>query len=86
MQQQWRRSGEMKDRMKLSLPQKIDGFMQQKWRRSGEMKDSMKLSLPQKLMVFLMLLILRFCWFILNLTLFYDQTQGSDAVFSILYG
>ncbi len=59
--------------------------MQQKWRRSGEMKDRMKLSLPQKLMVFLMLLILRFCWFILNLTLFYDQTQGSDAVFSILY-
>jgi hypothetical protein len=51
MQQQWRRSGEMKDRMKLSLPQKIDGFMQQKWRRSGEMKDRMKLSLPQKLMV-----------------------------------
>jgi hypothetical protein len=28
---------------------------------------------------------IRFCWFILNLTLFYDQTQGSDAVFSILY-
>jgi hypothetical protein len=73
--------------MKILQVAAMEGFKKTK-------KDWMKLSLSQNLMVFWNFTLLNanvpfffFCRFFKNLTLCrYDQTQGSGAVFSLLYG